>query len=145
MTSAAIQIKTAFEQEGMTPEQIAEDQSLDVGAVKSVLIQSSSIYRKACGMENGEVDDGLNFNDDELKIANKIIIETAMSAEYADGTPDFKTRLDAAKYIRDDKKGRKEVVRAVNNGNTFNILQLNEQFREAREAAESVKRKFIAA
>lgn len=141
MSAALEQIKTAYEVSGMTPEQIAEDQDLDIAAVKAGLMQSSAKYRKACGQEEEDLD-GLNFTNDELRRVNQVIYETALSAELADGSVDFKTRLAAATYIRDDKKGRKEPVRHIA-GNTFNLLSFNEQLQKARQFSDSMKRQLI--
>ena len=129
MTAAHTQIKTAFEVNGMSPEEISVDLGFDLGAVKSILLQCSSDYRKAFD-KNGE---GLDFSDEDLRIANRIILEAATSASDSDGNPDYRCRSQNAQYIRDDKKGRKE-LKKVMAGNTFNIFALNEQFKEAREA-----------
>ena len=123
-------IRTAYEQEGMSPEEIAEDQQLDVVAVKAKLMQVSAKYRKDCSSEP-EDESTLNFDNDQLRTVNQIIFEAACSAERSDGTVDWKVRLDAATYIRDDKKGRKEVKRALTN-NSFNILSINEKLAEAK-------------
>lgn len=143
MSAALEQIKTAYEVNEMTPEQIAEDQDLDIAAVKAGLMQTSSKYRKACGMEEEDTD-GLNFTNDELRRVNQVIYETALTAETPDGSPDFKTRLAAATYIRDDKKGRKEPVRHIA-GNTFNLLSFNEQLQKARQLGNSLKQQLIEA
>ena len=142
MSAINQQIKVSYELNAMSPEDIAEDQELDLTAVKAVLMQCSSKYRKDCGAENDEEED-LNFTKDELRQVNKVIFETALCAEHQDGTPDYKTRLVAATYIRDDKKGRKDVVRGVRDGNTFNILQLNEQLHKVRQLTSGIKRRFI--
>jgi hypothetical protein len=125
------QIKTAYEVENLTPEQIAspDNLNLDVAAVKCALMQHSSKYRKDCGKEEEDEDD-LNFSNDDLRVVNKTFV-AALQAEDNEGLPDWRVRLDAAKYIRDDKKGRKEVVKQV--GNTFNFMQFNEDAARARE------------
>ena len=143
MSAALEQIKTAYELSGMTPDEIAEDQDLDIAAVKAGLMQCSSKYRKACGMED-ENEDGLNFSNDELRRVNQVILETALTAELPDGSIDYKTRLSAATYIRDDKKGRKEPVRHIA-GNTFNLLSFNEQLQKARQLSDVMKRQLIEA
>ena len=143
MTAALEQIKTAYEVSGMSPEEIAEDQDLDIAAVKAGLMQSSAKYRKACGQEEDDAD-GLNFTNDELRRVNQVIYETALSAETPDGDVDFKTRLAAAIYIRDDKKGRKEPVRHIA-GNTFNLLNFNAQLQKARQISEGLKQQLIEA
>jgi hypothetical protein len=124
MTAETTLIKTAFENEGMSAEEIAECQELDVVAVKACLMSCSSKYRKECGREVEEVD-RLNFSDDQLARVNEVIVELALSAE------DPHLRFKAATYIRDDKKGRKEVVRAVQN-TTNNVLMLNETLAKMR-------------
>lgn len=124
--SLEYQLRNAYESEGMTPLQIAEDQSLDVTAVKAKLMQISSKYRKDCGQEEDE-DSELNFNNSDLKTVNKIIMDLAISAE------DEHLRFKAATYIRDDKKGRKEVVKAMRDTGNFNILNINQMLITARE------------
>jgi|SRR5215471_2649513 hypothetical protein len=133
--SVLVQLKTAYEDLGMTPEQIAEDQELDLVAVKSGLMQCSSKYRKDCGQEDVE-EDRLNFSNEQLEDANKVIHDIMMSSE------DDGIRLKAAMYLRDDKKGRREVVRAMA-GQQFNILMFNEAMQTVRAKAEEAKRKLL--
>lgn len=139
MLAIDTQIKKAYEEEQMTPEQIAEDQGLQIEAVKAKLMQVSFQYRRACNGESEEVIDGLNFTNAQLERINAVIFETATSAETADGQVDYKTRLAAATYIRDDKKGRKDVVKGMGN-QTFNILNFNQALESARQGAEKMKR-----
>lgn len=131
MLTCDTQIKAAYENENMSPEQIAQDQALDVVAVKAKLMQVSSKYRKDCNQ-----DPNLNFTEDQHADVLKIIHETALSAEHPDGSVDYKTRLSAATYIRDDIKGRKE-PRAMANGPVFNMLSFNESLSRARQGARS--------
>lgn len=138
MQSALIQLKTAYEQEGMTPEEIADDLDLELESVKAGLTQVSSKYRRDCGKEPAEIVDSLNFTNDQLLAVNEIIFQTALAAEHSDGSIDWKTRLAAAQYIRDDKKGRKEPAK-LPLGNTFNILQFNEQIADARQRVKQLK------
>lgn len=133
MSPSDIQIKKAYESESMTPSEIADFLGgMNVVAVKAKLMSISSKYRKDCGMETDEqasAEDSLNFTNEDLKQVNQVLLDTALHAE------DPNLRFKAAMYVRDDKKGRKEVVKAVA-GNTFNILQLNQQIAEARESAQ---------
>ena len=39
----------------------------------------------------------------------------------------------------DDKKGRKEVVKQLNTGNSFNVLMINQQLQRVRELASAAK------
>jgi len=135
MSSENLQIKVSYEELGMSPEEIAEDRELDINAVKAALMQTSAQYRKACGAED-EDEAALNFSDQDLKQVNEVIKQIAMFGE------DDNLRLKAAMYIRDDKKGRKEVVKAVG-GQQFNILMFNEAMKQVRGAASEVKQKFI--
>ena len=134
MTGEHKAIKISYEQEGLTPEQIAQDRALDVASVKAALCQCSAQFRKDCGQESEE-DTTLNFSDDELRRVNEKIVSLALSAE------DENVQLRAAMYVRDDKKGRKEVVKAVAS-NTFNVLQFNEIQQAARAGAKRITEQF---
>ena len=134
MNGELVAIKSLYENEGLNPEQIAEIQNLDIAAVKAALCQSSATYRKDCGQESVE-DTTLNFSDDELRRVNEVIVSLALGSE------DDNIRLRAATYVRDDKKGRKEVVKAVAN-NTFNVLQFNSLQQAARNGARKLTEQF---
>lgn len=127
MQSAVLQIKTAYEVNGMTVEEICQDQNMEVTVVKAALMNCSTKYRKDCGQED-DSENGLNFSNQQLRDVNREIYNLAMSSE------DEHVRVKLLTYIRDDKKGRKEVVRQLANNNTFNFLQLNESLAAAREA-----------
>lgn len=126
MSGEAETVKYAYEVLKLTPELIAQDRGLEVAAVKAQLMAVSSTYRKDCGQEPEEADE-LNFSDQDLKDVNQIILDTAKFSE------DPHLRFKAATYIRDDKKGRKEVVKQMA-GQQFNLLVINEQLVKAREA-----------
>jgi hypothetical protein len=98
-------------------------------------MQCSSKYRKDCGRSEEE-DDSLNFSNDDLRRVNDVIKEIALSSE------DDGLRLKAAMYIRDDKKGRKEVVKQVGNM-SFNILQFNEMMQKTRSVGASIKQQML--
>lgn len=125
------QIKLAYEQENMTPEEIASDNALDVVAVKAKLMMISSTYRKACGQEPLESSE-LNFSDEQAVDFLQVIHEIALDRELEAGV-----RLKAAMYGRDDKKGRRDVIKAVQ-GNTFNVLTINEAMAHAREGMNKI-------
>lgn len=135
MTCIHDQIKTAYEVSAMTPQEIAEDQELDITAVKAALMQCSSKYRKDCGLEEEKKDD-LNFSDDQLRDVTQALYQLGMS------TDDEHLKFKCLTYIRDDKKGRRETVRQMA-GNTYNILQLNQQIQEARRVANEVKKQLV--
>lgn len=127
MISTTNIIKLAYEDEGMSPEAIAIDQGLETEAVKGALMQYSAKYRTDCGQET-EIEDGLNFSKDELRRVNRVILDLALGAE------DEHLRGKMATYVRDDVKGRKEVVKLQQGSNT-NIFNFNQRILEVREAA----------
>ena len=129
-------IKTLYEIHELSPDEIAEDQNLDVIAVKAKLMQVSSKYRKACSTEP-EYQDRLNFSDEQLEEMDNIILDVARNAARVDGSPDYKVRLEAATYVRDDKKGRKEAKKQVA-GMSFNLLAINEQIQKANISSRSL-------
>ena len=138
MTTAVDErIKSLYENEGLSPDFIAQEEGFSVVAVKAKLMQVSSVYRKDCKYESA-TNDELNFSDSELREVNQIILDTARAAETSDGLPDWKTRLTAAMYVRDDKKGRKE-VKNVLQGSTFNILSLNDKLSEIGQRTKKMK------
>lgn len=122
MSSEQEAIKNSYERLKMTVLEIAENRSLEPEAVKISLMNSSSQYRKDCGIalndESGVKDDGHNFTDEQLGRANETILNLALGAE------NETVKLKAAIYIRDDKRGRLDVVKALS-GIPINILQIN--------------------
>lgn len=126
-----------YEREHLSVEEISQEEGFSPVAVKAKLMQISSAYRKDCKQESIQ-EDTLNFSESELREVNQIIMDTARAAETPDGAIDWKTRLQAATYIRDDKKGRKEIRNAINNTN-FNILSLNDKLSEVSERTRKMK------
>jgi len=127
-------IVVAFEDLGMTPEQIAEDQELELSAVKASLMQFSIKYRNILmGIStNGIPKDDLDFRDQELKEANEVILDLMRWSD------DDRIRAKLAMYIRDDKKGRLDARTALlgdfNNTLNINVMVFNERLQKAKEA-----------
>lgn len=144
MTATDAQIKSAYEQSGMTPQEIAVEFGFVPEAVKAKLMQISTKYRKDAGLEAVEVEDGLNFTNEELRAVNRQIFTNAISATLPDGSPDFRTMQRACEYIRDDKKGRKEIIKAVQH-NTFNMIDFNNDIQRSRLLAEQARMRAIEA
>ena len=120
------QILNAYEQ-GKSPDFIAEDLGFPVHAVKAKLMSISSSYRKACGAESPEEDE-LNFSRDEQLSIKRELFNLAMSTE------DEHLKGKLLLNLRDDGKGRKDVVKKMGDNN-FNILQLvNGSIAQARES-----------
>lgn len=131
MTTELSALRVAYEDEGMSPEEISQDRALDLTAVKAGLMQCSVKYRKDCGKESEEIDE-LNFNNEDLRRVNEVILDLALGAE------DEHLRAKMACYVRDDKKGRKEIIHNIQ-GSNFNVLFINEQMRKVREVGSAIK------
>lgn len=139
MLGAIKQIVVSYEQQGMTPDEISDDQGLEVASVKAALSQHSAMYRKDVQQLKDDDEDGLDFTKEQLRQVNAVIFETAISATLPDNSVDHRTRLKAAEYIRDDIKGRLTPVRAINKTQNVNLFQFNEAIANARVSAEKVK------
>lgn len=127
-----LQIKTSYEQNGMMPSEIASEFGYDVMNVKSVLISTSKQYRDDCGMAASD-DTELGFSEDEERQALGVIHDITLCAE------DDNVRLKGAIFIRNDRRGRLD--HKPQNGNTFNILNINEALKAARETTKNISRK----
>lgn len=128
MTNVATQIVELYESCGLSAEQIAESQDLDVATVKLALSQYSPKYRSAL-RENEET-----FTEDEYTAAKQAIA----SLLYAE---DENTRLRAAKFVINEAKGRHNIKQIVTPEANFNILIINQQMAKARESLEKSKSK----
>lgn len=135
MTSADTQLLKAFEA-GKTPEEIADDLGFHTHHVKARLMSLSSVYRKACGAESPEADE-LNFTHEEQLTIKRELYQLAITAE----DPHLKAKI--LLNLRDDGKGRKDVVRAIQNNGPINILQLvNAGVAQARQSAQNIRQQF---
>ena len=136
------QLRVSYEDLGMSLSEIERDfPQFSIESIKAGLTSCSSKYRNDCKSEvktQEQIDaESLNFSDDELRLANKTIVELALGSE------DDHLRLKAATYIRDDKKGRKEVAALIRSQNTFNIFAFNEQMQKTRSLASGLKEKAL--
>lgn len=106
MTAASQQIVTAYEDLGMTIDEIAAQGLGEPVAIKAVLLQWSQKYR-----EDTKTNKSCDFTDEDHDQVLAVIRNAAMYAE------DEHLRFRAAKYIRDDKKGRLDLNRGFKNLN----------------------------
>lgn len=135
------QIVTMYEMEGALPEEIAEDQQIELSAVKAVLMQESTMYRKDCKKDYDN--EKLNFSNSEDEEMKNIILDCARSATLPDGSVDHRTRLKSAIYVRDDRRGRLEPARMINKGPTLTLLTINGEIQKARLSADKIKRQLL--
>lgn len=132
MTAADQAIVSLYEESGLTVEQISETQGYDALSVKACLMTNSILFREAVKQE-AEV----GFTDDEETQAKTVIAEIMKDEEV-----DAHTRLRAAIFVRQDKRGRLDVskkslsdIRKVN----VTIIQFNQQLSRANDARERAK------
>lgn len=131
MTAANQHIVTAYEELGLTPEEIAEADGFEVLAVKAILNQCSLKYRQATKQKV----DG-DFTPDDEVLFRDVIRNTAAYGE------DEGLRLRAAIYGREDQKGRRDIrkdLRAMN----FSIGVLNQHLQQAMAAINNVRQKAL--
>lgn len=90
--AAGTQVVAAYEQLGLTVEQIAEQMEMEVGQVKSLLYQLSTRYKQELG---GSID-----NTDEL---------VKLYEDLARSSPCDAVREKALRFLIDEKKGRNDI------------------------------------
>src|ERR1017187_683225 len=131
MTTELSALRKAYEDEGMSPEEISKDRELDVMAVKSGLMQCSSKYRKDCGKEDENID-VLKYTIEEQQRAKKMILNLALGAE------DEHLRAKMSCRVVDEGKGRLDVMKDMRSGG-MNLFFINEQMRKVREVGSVIK------
>ena len=125
MSSSDQQIKTSFEELGLTPEQIADETGYDVLAIKTILLQCSSAYRK---LVKREPDKG--YTPDQAEEMQHIMLDIA---RYED--EDQHLKFKAAKYLHEEFKGRNDINKQVQNIH-ITAINFNEQMKKALQARE---------
>jgi len=132
MTSANREIVVAFEENGLTPEQIAGEFDYELAAVKGILFSCSSLYR-------GEAknDKTYEFTDSEYQDCKDVILSYARHGEE---NPALQVKC--ALFIVQDKKGYLDPRRALPQLN-INVLDFNSQMKKAIEAEKRTRAKAI--
>lgn len=127
MSSIDQQIKTSFEDLGLTPEEISEQTGYDLLAIKTILLNISGAYRKAC-----KKDVALGLNKVETEEMKTIMLNIARYEE-DDQTLKFK----AAQFLYNEGRGRNEVKPITTTTINFNnVIAFNEQMKKALAARE---------
>lgn len=145
MSGSDQQIVTSYEELGMTVEQISCDTGWEPLAVKASLLQNSSLYRaeqnsKGATLENaGKVTPNPieDFDQKDL-IDSKTVLRELLHAE-----DDPHLRFKVAKFMRDEKKGRLDPIRAIKDIKNITVQQFNITLVKAREARARAAQKFI--
>jgi hypothetical protein len=105
MTIASESIVTLYEVNNLTVEEIAEVESLGVVEVKQLLAQYSRVYRERLVRGNGSGSGNGKKGEEEITEAEMLEIMTSL----ARSSENDNVRLAAAKYVRDELKGRNDV------------------------------------
>ena len=132
MTGTQTAIVSDYEQNGASPEQIAQDQDLDITAVKATLLQFSSKYRDTLQDKKSALVEKEDVTEDEY---SEILAAYKNLALYSDN--DF-LRERALRNLINERKGRndpKVKEQVVKSGGTINVFTLNEYIVEARAKA----------
>jgi len=140
LTAANQQILTAYEDCGMTPEQIAEDFNYELQAVKMILLAHSQAFSDKQLTKDNKREDSSNdnlFSDTDLQLAKNTIKELASSAEIE------AVKFRAAEFIINEKKGRNDVKNLRDMSNGINITIISETMSRAREAMAKAKQRAI--
>lgn len=138
MNSEALQIVKAYEELNIGPSDIAEARELDVVEVKMVLAQHSVQYRKDVGKEEKSGKKQIGFTDEQHEMAVEAIFGTMLSTD----DDNLKTRL--AKYIREDKTGRRDVHLKNLKKLNINVAVFNQQMQRANASLERSKEKKLS-
>ena len=122
------QITELYEQSDMEPIQIAEALGLDETSVKTVLISSSSKFRK-----NAKNDKSL-FSDDDFNLAKQRMAQLIWAENEG-------VALRASKFIINENLGRHNIqtMKLLN----VNVSLINNQMSAAKKAIENGKSKVI--
>jgi hypothetical protein len=122
------QIVVAYEEAGLTPEEIAADLEMELTAVKLALAQSSATYRKAIGKETEDI------SDNEVIEMKEIIKGIARTQQFDNPG----VALKAATWVYNEKKGRNDLQ--VMRDNQVNVVIFNERLSRARERMLEMKK-----
>lgn len=126
MTAANSEIKTMYEDLGMTPEEIADDRGYDVSAVKAILMSCSGVYREVLKTPEGKTQD---ITEEQFDQINAAYVNLALYSEVDS------VRARCLKNLRDEYRGRLKNPNAIKSLN-LNIVQLNGQLARSREVKE---------
>ena len=135
MAPANTQIVTAFEEAGMTPEEISQELGYDLSAVKYALMTGSPKFCDASMTRANEADGEVTiktintqptFDDHDMRMAKSVIKELMETSEVD------VVRLRAAVFVIDEAKGRNDLKALQNTG--FNVTEVQKVMARAREA-----------
>jgi hypothetical protein len=124
------QLVEMFEELGLEPEQIAQQTGFEVTSVKACLTQNSTKYREMVRTEKIE---GFSDTDEEKALQ---VMRNLLNSD------DEHIQLKAAKYVRDDKRGRLDVMKEIQKSGV-SVIVFNTTLQKAKQARERAKSKII--
>lgn len=130
MTALESQIVSAYEDCGLSVDEIcAEFTGLEREAVIVALQRGSSTYNK--GVKSGAEEAVLSS--DEVESLKGVLMELATGAECE------AVKLNAAKFMWNEAKGRNDAIKNIGKSVTVNVLQLNEQLQKGQSRYAAAK------
>lgn len=134
MTSANIQIVAAYEQAGLSPQDISEQFGWEVEAVKAVLMSCSpKFYKLVVAQQKATEDPSPKIASEEAPLFNAQEVDEAKRAiaNLVTSTEDDHIKLMASKFVINEAKGRHD-VKTLKHA-TFNISLINERMLKAKQ------------
>jgi len=132
-TAIAKRIVNAFEMLNLTPEQIAEQEQVALSIVKTVLFQSSSVFRK-----EAKKDKSIRYTEDEAREMRDLILKQARETE------DEHLAAKNAKWIVDDYEGRHDADNPrMNTLPNVQVLNFNMMHERALAAIKRTQEKAV--
>lgn len=125
------QVVAAYEECGLSPEEIAREFGYDLSVVKQTLLTGSSKFVDACGFQGEVAENKELFNQSDLEDAKGVMKELMTSSEID------MVRLKAATFIIDEAKGRND-IKALKS-TAINITEIQRVMNQARSAMARAK------
>lgn len=144
MTAFNTAIVTAFEDCGLGAEEIAEQHGLELTAVRAVLIQCSSKYRKQIKKaEKAATSETLapaqNNEDQKFELVADEEFDEIRQAykDLAFTSENDAVREKSLRWLLNEKKGRNDMVKSIKEAPQLSVNQFNFMLKEARENAKA--------
>ncbi len=143
------QVITAYEQDDLTPEEIASEYGYETETVKMILLNGSKKFYAQVSAEQGAVDSDTESGGVSVPI--KFTGDTFTQSDYNIACRTMVNLLDseidavkyrAAEFVIDECKGRRD-LKALKDAGGFNITVVNETMARARAAIQRAKGKAI--
>ncbi len=134
MTASNTEIVVAYDELGLSPDEIAIELNYELAAVKAILLANSKKYKKSVAASAARVSDSPHTDDISEEEFDQINAAYKNIALYSDNDT---VREKALSKLRDEYRGRlpsqvneqAKALQAVN----VNILELNETMKQAKQ------------